>query len=1061
MVPLKERLPVFTHLHVHSNYSLKEGAARVSELAEAAKDLGMEALALTDHDGLYGAVRFTLACQEVGIRPILGAELEWGDGYHATFLAKDAQGWSNLCHLVTEMHLSERAQSLEPGRRPRTTFSSIAEHSQGLVALSGCDRGEIPWLLKTGRTDDARQATKRWHEVFGDDFVIEVSNFLRPQDSLRARDIRTLAAEAGLLLAATNNVHYVGEQDAVIHEVLDATRRIVPLARSTSDRQNHEYWLKPEGEMALLHPPEALVGAAEVANRCSFQLPLGDFHFPDLPPDKGGPDDARSATELLARRCYEGLARRFSKVGKRIDDRLQRELQMIRRGGFCGYFLLVADIVSHAKAGLGIRCACRGSAAGSLVAYALGISDVDPIRHDLTFERFMNPYRREIPDIDIDFESARRHEILDYILQTYGERTAVVAMMETFRARAALREVGKALGLVQTEIDAIAKAFPRISADKIPEAVESLPEVRQMNLKASKLEALFDICSRLEGYPRHLALHPSGVILSDEKLADLMPMQNSYEGFLMSQFDKDDVEALGLAKLDVLGVRMLSAMSHALDEVLRLDGERPDIDEPAKADEQTFRLIRETRTMGCFQIESSGQHELLGKFQPEEFEDLIVDISLFRPGPVKSDMVRPFLERRHGWNHPAYDHPSLRPILAETHGVIVFHEQVMRVISAMSGKDLSYADHVRRALDKDEAAAEMGKEIVAAAIRRGWDAKTAEKVWGDVAQFAAFGFCKAHAAAFAVPTYQSAWLKTHYPAEFYAGLLTHDPGMYPRRAILADARSHEVPILGVDINISAPAYTAEAPAAGRKALRMGLMDIKGISDAEIDSIVQGRPWESFGDFCRRADISQPVVEALVSCGAFDSIKGQRARRELLWEVGERFRDRTRQRKEQLSLDLQVAEPIELPGIEDFTTKEKVEAELEVLGLDVCKHVISFYSERLQELGWTPASELLTKRSSAQVVVAGVKVATQSPPIRSGKRVIFLTLEDGTGQANVAFFEEALEKSARKIFDGWILAVRGTVRRAGARGVSVLGEDVIDLKGSSPAKLWHASPGSAG
>jgi error-prone DNA polymerase len=1052
---------LFTHLHVHSNYSLKEGAATVTDLAQTAASSGMEAIALTDHDGLYGAVRFTLACQEAGVRPILGSELEWGDGYHVTLLVKDAKGWSNLCHLVTEMHLSERAQSLEPGKRPRTTFEAIARYSDGLVALSGCEKGEVPWLMTTGRSDDARAAAKRWHGVFGEDFVVELSNFMRPEDRLRARNLHDLAKQTGLPLAATNDVHYTEESDAVIHEVLDATRRIVPLSRSTASRRNAEYWLKPEFDMALLHPQEALLGAAKVAERCTYQLPLGEFHFPDLPEERGGPRQGQSATELLARRCFEGINRRLGRVTTNVEERLQSELRTIRKGGFCGYFLLVADIVSHAKNQLGIRCACRGSAAGSLVAFTLGISDVDPIRHDLAFERFMNPYRREIPDIDIDFESARRHEILDYILETYGDRTAVVAMMETFRARAALREVGKAMGLVQTEIDTIAKAFPRISADKIPQALETLPEVKQMNLKASKLESLFEICSRLEGFPRHLALHPSGVILSDEKLGDLMPMQNSYEGFLMSQFDKDDVEALGIAKLDVLGVRMLSAMSHALDEVLRLTGERPDIDEPNKDDEGTFQLIRETRTMGCFQIESPGQHELLGKFQPTEFSDLIVDISLFRPGPVKSDMVRPFLERRHGWKQPTYDHPSLKEILKETHGVIVFHEQVMRVISAMSGKDLSYADHVRRSLDKDEVAAELGKEIIAAAIRRGWDASTADKVWNDVARFAAFGFCKAHAAAFAVPTYQSAWLKTHYPTEFYAGLLTHDPGMYPKRAILADARAHEVPILGVDINVSPSAYTAELPTVGRKALRMGLMDVRGISSSEIDSIIEGRPWRSFGDFCRRVEVSRPVTEALVSCGAFDPIKGKRARRELLWELGERWVERTRERKEQLSLDLSLAEPIRLPGIADFTDQEKVEAELEVLGLDVCKHIISFFQDELAELGWTPASDLLKKRSNAQVVVAGVKVATQSPPIRSGKRVIFLTLEDGTGQSNVAFFEEALQTSARRIFDGWILAVKGTVRRAGARGVSVLGEEVIDLRSKSPGKLWHASQGSAG
>ncbi|MGH2767451.1 MAG: OB-fold nucleic acid binding domain-containing protein, partial [Actinomycetota bacterium] len=622
-----------------------------------------------------------------------------------------------------------------------------------------------------------------------------------------------------------------------------------------------------------------------------------------------------------------------------------------------------------------------------------------------------------------------------------------------------------ALGLPEAEVDLVAKAFPHISAGAIETALETLPEVAQMRLQDSRLETLFDLAARLDGYPRHLAVHPSGVILSDTALADLVPMQRSYEGFLTSQFDKDDVEALGLAKLDVLGVRMLSAMAHTLDEVERTSGCRPDLDAISLDDESTFELVRDSRTIGCFQIESPGQRELLGKFQPTRFEDLIVDISLFRPGPVKSDMVRPYLERRHGFEPVSYPHPSLAPVLRETKGVIVFHEQVMRVIAALTGCGLAGADRIRRGLDGSGPSWKW-EWVIERAMGRGWDRAVAEKVWSDVLQFASFGFCKAHAAAFAVPTYQSAWLKAHYPAEFYCGVLTHEPGMYPRRAILADARGQGVAILPVDVNRSFPDYRVEIPkAGGTPGIRLGLKDVKGISGAEIASIVSGRPWKSFQDFCLRAEVSRPVVEALVHCGAFDAIKGSRSRRELCWMVEEVWSERTRQRAEQLSLDLPAAEQVRLPGLEDYSEKERVEAELEVLGLDASRHVITFYNERLRALGWTPAGELRSKRGGARVVVAGVKIATQTPPVRSGKRVIFLTLEDGTGQADVVLFEEAQAKYARRVFDGWVLAVRGTLRRTGAKGVSVLGEEVLDLgkpagRGPLP-KLWHASPGSAG
>ncbi len=1082
----------FVHLHVHSNYSLREGAARVEDLAQSAVAMGMDALALTDHDGMYGAVRFTLACKEAGIRPILGAELEWGDGYHVTLLTQNAKGWSNLCKLVTSMHLDQRSQSLAPGVRPRTTFDSLAKHSEGLIALSGCERGEIPWLLSIGQRDLALAATRRWLDVFGPErFAIEITNHLLEGDVLRTARLTKLAASLQLRTVATNNVHYVTPKDAVVHDVLECIRKIVPLTKQTVPRRNIEYWLKSPEQMAELHTPEAIEGARWVADQCGYEFALGEFHFPDPAAEAG-----LSSTGALARRCFEGLARRYCKVTRPIEDRLQSELKTIRKGGFCGYFVLVADIVDHAKKVMGIRCACRGSAAGSLVAYALGISDVDPVRYDLVFERFMNSHRREIPDIDIDFESARREEVNDYILSTYGERTAMVAMMETFKARAALREVGKALGISQTEIDTVAKAFPHVSAGSIPEALESLPEVAGMHLGASRLETLFDLAARLDSYPRHLAMHPSGVILSDSKLGDLMPMQRSFQGFLMSQFDKDDVETLGIAKLDVLGVRMLSSFAHTLDEIERVRGHRPSIDEISRDDAQTFELIRDSRTMGCFQIESPGQRELLGKFQPERFEDLIVDISLFRPGPMKADMIRPFLNRRMGLEYPEYQHPSLRPILKETKGVIVFHEQVMRVISALTGCTLGESDKIRRSLggglgDEDamkpgdvEVVDAVGTEIVAKAVERGFKKDVASKIWREIASFASFGFCKAHAAAFAVPTYQSAWLKTHYPAEFYCGVLTHDPGMYPRRAILADARAHGVPILPVDVNASWAAYcvegatthptlvgngcsatpndqaTFEGAAAGWR-IRLGLQDVKGISDAEIDSIIQGRPWRSFRDFCRRAEVSRSVAEALVHCGAFDGVKGKASRRELFWEVEHNWSDRQRQRAEQTSLDLFEIEQVRLPGIADYSARERVSAELEVTGLDASRHLISFYASRLESLGWTKACELRSLRGGATVVVAGVKVATQTPPTKSGKRVVFLTLEDGTGQSDVTFFDEAQRKYARLVFDGWILAVRGTLRRTGAKGVSILAEEVIDLAANNSRKLWYSSSGSAG
>src|ERR671936_1232920 len=509
---------------------------------------------------------------------------------------------------------------------------------------------------------------------------------------------------------------------------------------------------------------------------------------------------------------------------------------MIHKLGNSAYFLTVADIVADVRA-MGIRCACRGSAAGSLVCYLTGISDVDAVRHDLAFERFLNPMRDELPDIDIDVESARREDVYDMVLSRHGdERAACVAMIDTYRARSAIREVGKALGLPDVEIGMVAKSFPHISARNIREAMAKLPELEGINLPMAQLEHLFRVAERLDGFPRHIALHPCGIVLSSHDLVDRVPLERSANGHRMIQADNDDVELLGYLKLDVLGVRMLSSMRHATDEIARTLGEKIDLDRIPLDDEQTFEMIRASDTLGCFQIESPGQRELLQKLQPNRWEDLIVDISLFRPGPVKSDMVTPYIRRRHGFETPSYAHPALRPALRETFGVIVYHEQVMRTLSAIAGYDLTYADHVRRHLDRKDMLPALGADFVRRAVARGLEPDVAERTWHDIVQFASFGFCKAHAAAFAVPTYRSAWLKTHYPAHFLAGVLTHDPGMYPRRLILEDAREHGIEILPLDVNASEPEYVVEVVSSESGELRSGAL---ALAAAEPTTLGEG------------------------------------------------------------------------------------------------------------------------------------------------------------------------------------------------------------------------------
>ncbi|MGN6332780.1 MAG: DNA polymerase III subunit alpha, partial [Motilibacteraceae bacterium] len=914
-------------------------------------------------------------------------------------------------------------------------------------------------------------------------------------------------------------------------------------------------------------------GAAGAAAAPRAARGLGPLRPPALAvgaPAAGPP--APTADLVLRDRCEAGLGRRYPGLAGRreraVRDRLADELGVIARLGYPSYFLTVADVVDLIK-GMGVRAAARGSGAGSLVTYLLGISGVDPIEHDLLMERFLSPLRAQLPDIDVDVESARRTEIYEKVLERYGgDRCTCVSMMDTYRVRHAIRDVGGALGLPPAEVDAVAKAFPHIRARDARQALADLPELRASGLGEARLDLMFRLVERLDGLPRHVALHPCGVLLSDTTLLDRTPVEASWMGFPMSQFDKDDVEDLGLLKLDVLGVRMQSAMAHAVAEVARVDGRQVDLDDRSQVpidDPATFQLIQSTRTLGMFQIESPGQRELVGKFAPETFGDLIIDISLFRPGPVKSDMVTPFLEARQGWREPEYLHPDLEPALRETGGVVVFHEQVLRIVAAFTGCTLAEADEARRAMGSPQTQPEVEAWFRPVALARGYEPEVVDKVWEVLRAFASFGFCKAHAAAFALPTYQSAWLKTHHTAAFLAGVLTHDPGMYPKRLILDDARQFGIAVLPLDVNASDGEYRVEKvspfdepppgilgqvprqppeeglPDARAYGIRLSLADVKGISEAEVARIVAGRPYGSLADFWHRTGTSRPVVERLVVAGAFDSLygigssvradlggarrRGQVTRRDLLLQVAELdrwsrataraargaaarrsrrerppvqsqtqqltsaagpaellttveqppgeearagFSDRSsdkrgaelssgrvgadvhrraaRQSKApvavepepvQLALDLGDAPDAPVPsGLPEMTGAELVRAELEVLGLDATRHVVDFYRPFLEALGTTRAPELRHRRSGAELLVAGVKVATQTPPVRSGRRVVFVTLDDATGPVDATFFEDAQGPYAATVFHSWLLVVRGVLRRTGPRGVSL-------------------------
>ncbi|MFV2173413.1 DNA polymerase III subunit alpha [Actinomadura sp. LOL_016] len=1086
------------HLHVASAYSLRHGVAPPAALAERAAELGMETLAVTDRDGLYGAVRHVLACRDAGIGAIVGADLALAGGGRIVALAVGRAGWRSLCRLVSAAHAPGHGAVRASGEGPVVTRELVGAHAEGLVVLLG-PASDVGRAVAERRPDEAARRLAAWRAAVAE-VAVEIVNHFDKGDGNRAARMLALAREVGVPAVLGNAVRYLDPADYPVAQVLDVTRRLVPLDRRHLEERTGHAYLKSVPEMRRVaelscgpgDAPDALLAATRrLSERCVLD-PDGDLgmdrvHLPAVDGD---------AHARLVARCADGLARRGMEHSGRAAARLADELAVIARKGLAAYFLTVADAAALIRS-RGIRCAIRGSGAGSLVNHLIGIGDLDPLRHDLLMERFLADSREGLPDIDLDVESARRHEAYRALFDRYGaDGTACVSMMETYRARSALRDVGNAVGLPPQEIDAIAKAFPHIRARQIRAALHDLPELRRSNLAQGRLEVLYRIAERLDGLPRHIAMHPCGVLLSNPTLHDRTPVEQSALGFPMSQFDKDDVEAMGLLKLDVIGVRMQSAMAHAVDEIARTTGARPDLEAVPHDDPATFELIRTSRTLGCFQIESPGQRELIGRLQPRDLDDLVIDISLFRPGPVNSDMVSPFLDSRAGLRALDYPHPDLEPALRESLGVVVFHEQVLRVVDVMTGCGLSTAEAARRALGDAEGQAVIGAWFRDRALARGYDEAAVERVWRTLTAFGAFGFCKAHAASFALPTYQSAWLKRHHTAAFYAGVLTHDPGMYPKRVILDDARHFGVPILPLDVNRSTADWHVEPVSEGGPAgIRVALSEVKGISDAEVEAITgargDGRPYRSLTDFWRRARVSRPIAERLVLAGGFDALYAPAPRRDLLCRVGALERVTARPRRgggvaegqlplgfDDGELEPVLAGPLADPALGDvsptglppMTPAEIVEAELEILGMDVSRHVVSFYRPLLDALGAVPAAELANRPPGTDVLVAGVKVATQTPAVRSGQRVIFATLDDATGPVDLAFFESVQDRCAATVFGSWLLAVRGRVRRAGGRAVSITATACWDLAfleeerrrgGPDAVRAAMARPGPSG
>ena len=1071
----------FTHLHAASGYSLRYGASHPQALAARAAERGLDALALTDRDSLAGAVRFAKACARAGVRPLFGVDLAVpgapaagvapsgrqrtparGGAFvteapqRAVFLARNARGWAELCRLVSASAASDQGISWEDLDCP----------DGDVFVLLGAD-SEVGQALSAGRPDRAAALLDPWRERFGQSLRMEASWHGRSgtgPGSLRlAARMAGFAAEQQVAAVLSNAVRYADPHQGEVADILDSARLLIPVdGRDASRLDGGQRWLKDAGEMERIAGRIAeaagdrgadarrlLAVTEETAAACAVDpgeaFGLGRLNLPE--PELVGAR-AELADRVLADRCAAGMMSRgyHREVGR--WDRLEDELRIVAGHGFAGYFLTVAEVAAQAQR-LGIRVAARGSGVGSLVTHLLGISPVDPVAHGLLMERFLSERRSALPDIDLDVESARRLEIYQAVRERFGaDRVATLAVYKTYRARGAIEDVARARGMAPDKAARLAKAFPHIRAKDVRAALAELPELREV--AAEDHGRLWELVEALDGLPHEAAMHPCGLLVSNAGLLQRTPVApTTVENIAMSQFDKEDIEDTGHPKIDVIGVRMQSALAHAVAEIERVTGERLDLDDPAQVppdDPATYDMITSGDTLGTFQLESPGQREMVQNLRPRSFDDLALDISLFRPGPVAANMVAPLIEARDGRARTRYPHPDLKPILQETEGQVVFHEQVIAIMATMTGCDRGMADEARRALSDPERQGQVRAWFADQARKRGYPVQAVRDVWDILEGFGSFGFAKAHAAAFAQPAYQSSWLKAHRMAALLAGLLTHDPGMYHKRVLAADARRHGVPLLLPDINESQAAHTIEL-VSGKWGVRIGLSQIRGITEAESGRITAGQPYTSLEDFWQRARPSRPLAERLAQVGALDAFG---PRRELLLKVTELHRAGRSKGSTTGQLPMGNTDTgndnsvTTTTGLPLMSGSEQLAAELDVLGMDVSRHLLEEHRTLLSDIGVTPAADLSQLRHGSTVLVAGIKVATQTPPIRSGKRVIFATLDDPTGLSDLAFFEDSHARCAHTVFHSSLLLVRGTLARRPPRAFSITGTAAWNL-----------------
>ncbi|OGL01583.1 MAG: DNA polymerase III subunit alpha [Candidatus Rokubacteria bacterium RIFCSPHIGHO2_12_FULL_73_22] len=1073
----------FVHLHVHSEYSLLDGAAQLEKLVARAKALRFPAIALTDHGNLFGAIDFYLAAQKAGVKPILGCELyvapgsrkdrgSQDGGYeganHLTVLVRNRAGYRNLIKLVSKAYLEGFYY------KPRVDRELLAQHADGLLVLSGCLNSEVSRLLSAGDAARAREVAGWYQEVFGRaHYFMEVqAHGLEEQVRVTAATLE-IARALGAPVVGTNDSHYLEGGHAHAHEALLCIQTGTTLGDPGRFRfSTQEFYVKSAEEMARVFAelPEACRNTLAVAERCNLTLDFGAFHLPHyVVPEEHTRDS------YLGELARAGLRRRYGpSPGDALEARLAHELAVIEKMGFAGYFLVVWDFIHYARQqGIAVGPG-RGSSAGSLTAYCLGITNIDPMRYGLLFERFLNPERISMPDMDIDFSDDRRDEVIRYVAERYGrDRVAHIITFGTLGAKAAIRDVGRVLGMPYADVDRIAKLVPNFPLNiTLDDAYQKSPALAEQVKGQPHLKELWDIARTLEGCTRHASVHASAVVISDDPLDEHIPLyRDPKRPELITGYAMGPIEKLGLLKMDFLGLRTLTVLANTVALVRESRGVPLDLDTIPLDDARAYELLAEAKTFGVFQLESSGMRDALRGLKPERLEDLIAMVSLYRPGPM--DLIPDFIARKHGRSRITYEHPAMEKFTRETYGIMVYQEQIMQIASEMAGFTMGEADTLRRAMGKKDREL-MGKQrdkFLAGCAERGTPAAKADHVWELMEKFAGYGFNKSHAAAYALVAYQTAYFKANYPVEFMAALLTSEMGDTDRIVkYIEECRAMGLRVEPPDVNVSAVRFSVAGDT-----IRFGLAAIKNVGEAAMASILATRaevgPFTTLEDFCARVDlrlVNRRVLESLIKAGAFDSLGLPRAHllaaADAALESGQR-QQRDRAEGQASFFELLPSEPARASGpavevVPEWDDDTRLAGEKEVLGFYVSGHPLARYRDVVDALGITTLGDLGAKGHGARVLLFGHVGGLKETQTKSGNRMAFFTLEDMDGTVDVTVFPEPFRASAPVLRAREPVLVRGRVDD-GEKGRVVLAEDIRPLEQALADGSGRPRGGAAG